>query len=227
MGNNGNFQYTQLGGLTLNSINPVPTLNRSGLLRITNNFSLSVTLKTDFNLKGDNHYANSVIGIIQSDGANSFVNQYILWLGFYKGFLHVYAFRQDTSIQEFDSTMHSGTSHTEETRKAYYGFMSIKINEKWNEKLINLQVIATKKDGNNGSNENFKVYLNGVELATMKTQKPTISYNMITIGDLRVGRNLKFNGYIYDISLYNKRLTTSEIAQNWKYSNKVWKIDQQ
>ena len=46
------------------------------------------------------------------------------------------------------------------------------------------------------------------------------NYNYTTIGDLRVGRNLKFVGTIYNFGLYGVALNEDEVQENWEESRK-------
>ena len=42
------------------------------------------------------------------------------------------------------------------------------------------------------------------------------TYNTLTIGDLRSGRNLKYKGKMYNVSIYGRALTEAEVLKNYE-----------
>ena len=65
------------------------------------------------------------------------------------------------------------------------------------DKIVNLQIVAN-------NTENAKLFVNGKWYRSLNIENVNINYDKITIGDLRPGRNLKFNGTLYDVSIYNR-----------------------
>ncbi len=124
--------------------------------------------------------------------------KYINWIGIYKNYLNVCS---------FSTTSWSGVDH--ETREDD-GFLSINIAE-YNNKLMNIQVVAVKGG-------ETKLYINGELKATFssgKLENPT--FKNLTIGELRLTRNLKFTGKLYDFAIYGKALNEQEVQDNWKF----------
>lgn len=64
------------------------------------------------------------------------------------------------------------------------------------------------------------VYINGKIVKTFQSGKSRYTYRYTTIGDLRVGRNLKYIGKIYDFGLYGIELDEQGIEENWQSSKK-------
>ena len=57
-------------------------------------------------------------------------------------------------------------------------------------------------------------------ILTFDSGDDVFTYNYATIGDLRVGRNLKFVGKIYDFSIYGVALNDSEVKENYEEARK-------
>lgn len=125
--------------------------------------------------------------------------KYISWIGIYQGYLHVYSYKYlaESSINY-------------ETTKE--GFASIDIS-KYEGQTINIQVIAVREGKTN-------VYINGELIKTFDSGNNKFTYNYATIGDLRVGRNLKFLGKIYNFEIYGVALTEKEVQENYEQSKK-------
>lgn len=83
--------------------------------------------------------------------------------------------------------------------------------------VINIQVVG-KRGGT------AKLYINGSLISSFSTGSAVIDFKTATIGDLRPGRGLKLQGTIYDVALYNRALTASEVTTNWEYAKKIWNI---
>lgn len=94
-------------------------------------------------------------------------------------------------------------------------FASIDIS-KYEGKAMNIQVVA-KRSGTT------KVYINGELIKTFQSGDEQLTYNYTTIGDLRVGRNLKFMGKMYDFALYAAELGEKDVQEIWQSSKKYIK----
>lgn len=92
------------------------------------------------------------------------------------------------------------------------GFTSIDISEYENKKM-NIQIVAQR-------GENTKVYINGELKRTFESGDAVLTYKYATIGDLRVGRNLKFTGKIYNFAIYGVALNEQEVQENYEESRK-------
>lgn len=196
--NSGKFEYTTDGGLKFDSNNQIGVLNIDSSMKITNQYSVYMTLKADANqIEPNGNYSTAAIAMSE-DGS-----PYLIWIGFYDGYLHIYSYKKGNKKQ-----LNSELSEE--------GFLSINAT-KYSNKIINLQITAVK--GNK-----TKLYINGELIKTFTSGNVDTIYNQATLGDLRPGRGLKFNGIIYDVALYNRALTANEIALNWNYANEVWKI---
>ena len=78
---------------------------------------------------------------------------------------------------------------------------------------MNIQVVAER-------GKQTKVYINGELILSFESGDEIFTYNYTTIGDLRVGRNLKFVGTIYNFGLYGVALNEDEVQENWEESRK-------
>ena len=67
-------------------------------------------------------------------------------------------------------------------------------------------------------NGKTNVYINGTKISTFDSGDVNLPYKYLTLGDLRVGRNLKFEGKIYDFTLFGTELTDEQIQNNYKKS---------
>lgn len=196
--NGGNFKYDSQGGLELGGTNTIGVLNIDDSMNVLDEFTAYMTFKGDANqLESSKRYATAAIAI--SDDMSA----YLLWIGYYGGYMHVYVY-SDTNRREYNKVA------TE------VSFVSIDA-KKYSNKIINLQVVG-KRGGKS------KLYINGSLIASFDTNSEVINFRKATIGDLRPGRGLKFEGTIYDVALYNRALTSSEITTNWNYAKKIWNI---
>lgn len=188
---NGKLQYDENGVLLLDENNAIPVLEVDEKYSIGEAYSINVTLEGDVYQAGDSSYFGTAVAL--SDRAN----EYISIIGYYKGYLHIYSFR-------------GGPKQFVNYEKEEKGFASIDIS-KYAGKKLNIQVIAER-------NKETKVYINGELIKTFPSGNSKFTYNYTTIGDLRVGRNLKFKGKIYNFAIYGVALTEKEIKENYEAS---------
>lgn len=190
------------GGLICDTNNPIATLYLSTVATMTNGFTANITLKTDpTNAGANDNYGETVIAFTQCDRG-----VYLLWVCFYKGFIHIYAYRESNSIPNMNKAYR-------ENRFLSIDYMFCK------DKIVNLQIVAN-------NTENAKLFVNGKWYRSLNIENVNINYDKITIGDLRPGRNLKFKGTLYDVSIYNRYITYDEIVSNYEYDKSVWNLDE-
>ena len=80
---------------------------------------------------------------------------------------------------------------------------------KYQGKPINIQVTAT-------TGKTAQVYINGEEVRSFNVGNSELEMSYTTLGDLRVGRNLKFVGKIYEFGIYNIAIDESGVQSNWE-----------
>ena len=160
------------------------------------NCSINVTVNGDVYQNGDNEFLASIVAL--SDNQNQFISA----IGFYKGYLHIYSYKDN-----------SNNSHPNLDKELVEkGFASIDIS-KYQGKVMNIQVVAKRS-------EETKVYINGELILTFESGDEKFTYNYATIGDLRVGRNLKFTGKIYNFAIYGITLNENEVQENYEEAKK-------
>lgn len=220
-GNNGVFDYSSAGGIKCNDTTPIAALSASKVTPITNTFSASITFKGDPTQRSeDGDFPRTIIGI----KAASEVEGYIFWMGFYKGYIHIYAYRKDTSYQDYNK---AGTLP---------GFKSIDFKQysktdgnKIVPIVVNLIITANKNGAVNLWITDGRKITDGVlgsDTYSFTGENLSFDWNKcaIVLGDLAVGRNLKLIGTIYDLFLYNKILTREEVIANREYAAAVWPL---
>lgn len=190
--NNGQLQYDENGALLLDENNAIPVLELDRKYTMDEAYSINVTLEGDIYQAGD-YVGNFSTIVALSDR----IDEYTSIIGYYKGYLHIYSFRGEPK-------------HYIEYEKEEKGFASIDIS-KYAGQRINIQVVAER-------NKETKVYINGELIKTFQSGSEKFSYNYATLGDLRVGRNLKFKGKIYNFAIYGVALTEKEIKENYEAS---------
>ena len=193
--NNGKLQYDENGALILDEDNAIPVLEVNNKYTINNEYSINITLEGDIYQKGlyEDRFPATIVALSDDFG------KYIGWLGVYKGFLYVLTY--DTQSRE-----------NTDKNIIEKGFASIDIS-RYKDKIVNIQIIATR-------GEQTKVYINGELIVSFESGDEIWTYKYTTIGDLRVGRNLKFVGKIYNFGLYGVALDENEIQENWEESKK-------
>lgn len=193
-GNGGQLQYDEEGALILDSNNAIPVLEIDNKFKIKDNYSINVTIEGDYMQKPEvgtwNKYAATILALSESN------TKYLSWIGVYKGYLHVYAFYGGNALEDIDAEI---------TKK---GFTSIDIT-KYQGKKINLQVVAVRGG-------NTDIYINGEKIKTIESGTSTIDFKYTTVGDLRVGRNLKFIGKIYEFGIYGIAIDEESVQNNWE-----------
>ena len=195
--NNGELQYDEDGALILDEDNAIPVLEVNNKYRIDEEYSINVTANGNIYQTGsDKNFLGTIVAL--SERSNHFISA----VGFYKGYLHIYSYKDNSS------NMHLGL--TEELVEK--GFASIDIS-KYENQTLNIQVVAQRS-------KETKVYINGELILTFESGDDVFTYNYATIGDLRVGRNLKFVGKIYDFSIYGVALNDSEVKENYEEARK-------
>ncbi len=194
--NNGKLQYDENGALILDKDNAIPVLEVENKYQMGDNCSINVTVNGDVYQNGDNEFLASIVAL--SDNQNQFISA----IGFYKGYLHIYSYKDN-----------SNNSHPNLDKELVEkGFASIDIS-KYQGKVMNIQVVAKRS-------EETKVYINGELILTFESGDEKFTYNYATIGDLRVGRNLKFTGKIYNFAIYGITLNENEVQENYEEAKK-------
>ena len=189
--NNGELQYDGDGALLLDENNASPVLEIDKKFNLEDNFSINVTLEGDYMQKPSrDSYPNTIVALSEGN------TRYLLWIGVYNGYLQIYAFYGGAALANINY---------ENTR---VGFSSIDIS-KYSGQKINLQVIAA-------CGKDVNVYINGEKIKTFKAGSTKLTFQYITLGDLRVGRNLKFVGKIFEFGLYGATLDEESIQNNWE-----------
>ena len=194
--NNGNLEYDENGALILDKDNAIPVLEVQEKYQINDSYSVNVTVSAD-SYKEQNSTNNTgkyslpvtIVALSENSG------DYISWIGINKGYLHVYSYREN-----------SVAGVEEELTKE--GFASIDIS-RYEGQPINIQVVAVRGG-------ETKVYINGELIKTFISGSNKFTYKYATIGDLRVGRNLKFTGKVYNFGIYGVALTEEEIQENYE-----------
>ena len=198
--NNGLLEYDSMSGLVLDSNNQILVLNIDQSMSVANAYTLYLTVKADTNQEGipTKNFPGTIIAISEAS------TKYLSWLGFYKNYLHIYAY-------------YSGTAQSK-IAKDYnlVGFTSFNVS-KYSGKIINIQISSVRGG-------NTRVFINGELVHTFQSGSSPIDYISATIGDLRTGRGLKYTGTIYDLGMYNRELTDQEIMTNWEYAREKWSI---
>ena len=192
-GNNGELQYDEKGALILDNDNAIPVIEIDNKFKIEDGYSINATIEGDWNqinpMPGDS-YANSIVALSEAN------TRYLAWIGVYRGYLQVYSFYQGAAISNIRS---------ETTRK---GFTSIDLS-KYQGQKINIQVTAVRDGETN-------VYINGEKVKTFESGSSKMTFKYTALGDLRVGRNLKFVGKIYEFGIYGIAIDEEGVQNNWE-----------
>ena len=191
--NDGKLQYDENGALILDADNAIPVLEIDNKFKIEDNYSINVTIEGDYmqkSIMAPDNYPNTIVALSESS------QNYLSWIGVYKGYLHIYSYYAGPALANIDR---------EDTRK---GFVSIDIS-KYQGKPINIQVVATR-------GENVDVYINGEKIRNFEPGNRKMNFRYTTLGDLRVGRNLKFIGKIYEFGIYGLAISENSVNENFK-----------
>ena len=191
--NDGKLQYDENGILLLDEDNAIPVLEIDNKFQIGDNYSINITVSGDWNQKnamvGDD-YANTIVALSEGN------ELYLSWIGVCKGYLQVYSFYKGAAIRGINSEI---------TRD---GFASIDLS-KYEGQIINIQVTAEREKETN-------IYINGEKVKTFKSGNNKLNFKYTTVGDLRVGRNLKFVGKLYEFGIYGIAIDEESVISNWE-----------
>ena len=121
-------------------------------------------------------------------------NEYVCWMGVDGGILRVYNYRQILSTQTWNSNKK--------------GFLWVDVSE-YDNKYMNIQ-FTVEREGK------ARLYINGELKAEGDAGYEQYTYKTLTIGDLRRDRELKYLGNMYNVSIYAKALTATEVKQNYE-----------
>lgn len=205
-GNDGDIKYSSDGAMVFGDNYPILYRDIKNQELFAENISVYLTIKTDvMQSQNTSRYPISLVSVGRGDGTN--VSDTVIWIGLYQGYLHIYTYRP--SAQSL--CLYCNYSHTETS------FISYDV-QKYANKKFNIQVVATKAGIT-------YLYINGSLVVQTQSGSNDNLSEYITIGDLRPMRNLKYEGYMYDYSLYDRLLTDDEILLNWLYAKDKWGID--
>lgn len=199
--NDGNLEYDENGALVLDNDNMIAILDIDQSMSIADSYSLYFTIKGDYNQMGypTRGFGATVLAVSEAN------QKYLSWISFYNNYINVYSYYNGAAL---------GSVGYEHERT---GFVSFNV-ANYSNQVTNYQITSTR--GGQTS-----IYINGVLIKSFASGINPVSYTFATIGDLRPGRGLKFNGVIYDLVLYNKELSSEEIAQNWEHARQRWNIE--
>ena len=198
-GNNDKLQYNADGSLVFDADNPIlyMELDDTKSKLFDEAYSMYFTIKANTNQTGNDGYFGGTIASVGNG-----VNNYKCWISIYKNYLHIYSYLAGGSKSNINKEL------------VETGFISFDIS-KYSNQVMNIQITATKTG-------KTKVYINGELQKTFTSGGADILTTHVTIGDLRPLRNLKFQGTIYDFSMYNLVLTDEQIKNNWNYAKNKW-----
>jgi hypothetical protein len=162
---------------------------------VNEKYSINVTVKGGVPQVSPD-FPKTIVAISQVSG------QYLSWIGICNNYLQIYSF--------YPSSARSGINR-EETINGFTSIDLTKYGFNFNKEYLNIQVTAER-------NGLTKVYINGSLFKTFNSGNGNLGYGTMTIGDLRSGRNLKYNGAIYNLALYSEIIPEDAIAQNWEYT---------
>ena len=193
---NGELQYDTDNALILDENNAIPVLEVDNKYQLDDSCSINITLSGDIKQTGDsnNNYMASIVSLSDQE------NQFILSMGVCRGYLRVYSY--------IDNIKNPPSSFENECVEK--GFANIDINE-YAGQVLNIQLVSER-------NKMTKVYINGKLILNFESGSEKFTYKNVTIGDLRVGRNLKFKGKIYNFAIYGVALSEEEVQQNYEES---------
>lgn len=191
-GNEGMLQFDEDGALVLDEDNAIAVLDVDKKYNVGDVYSISLTVYGDISQGGGigEEYARTISAI------SSVENNYLSWIGIYKNYLHVYSY------------VKFGAQYAVADAVNTRGFASIDISA-YAGSIINIQVVGVR-------DKKTKVYINGNLVSEFSSGVDKLEYDHLTLGDLRVGRNLKFTGKIYDFAIFDKALSDEQVISNYK-----------
>ena len=194
----GRFVYDSDGGLKCSDTGDIGVLGLDQNVHINQEYSINLTVKC--NVYQD---AESAAGTFPSEvtarhhrsmiAISDEVNEYVCWIGVTDGILRAYNFRCIMSTSGWNVTPS--------------GYLWCDVSE-YNNQIMNIQ-LTCKKGGE------AKLYINGELEASGDAGNYEYTYNTLTLGDLRQGRKLKFVGNMYNVSIYGRALTETEVMKNY------------
>ncbi len=190
--NNGKLQYDENGALILDQDNAIPVLEVEEKYNIGEEYSINITVNGDIYQIGESENTMGTI-VALSDKANEFIGA----IGYNKGYLRVYSYRNN------NDGIPQGIGK---------GYANIDIS-RYENQTLNIQVVGERS-------KETKVYINGELILTFESGDSEFTYNYVTIGDLRIGRNLKFTGKIYNFAIYGVALNEKEVQENYEEAKK-------
>ena len=167
-------------------------------VHINEEYTINITVKCNVNQSGETAAGSFPAGVSAKHHRSMIAisddaNEYVCWIGVDDGILRAYNFRCIMS--------HSGWSTTPS------GYIWADVSS-YDNKIMNIQLTA-KKGGE------AKLYINGELKASGAAGNYEYTYRTLTIGDLRNGRNLKFQGKMYNVGIYGRALTEAEVVKNY------------
>lgn len=216
VGNSSTASSTKWGETTIsNAVTPTYDANNGLILGsqiaqlaidqtkpVDERFSINVTVKGGVP-QASTDFPKTIVAISATSG------EYLSWIGICNNYLHIYSF--------YPSAARSGINR-EETINGFTSIDLTKYGLNFNREYLNLQVTAER-------NGLTKVYINGELFKTFNSGSGILNYGTMTVGDLRSGRGLKYNGAIYNLALYSEVIPAGGIAQNWEYTKNQLGID--
>ncbi len=184
--------------------NPVAMPLNDSEVNINEQYTLSILVQGTTNQKTSSGTGSTVF---YPDGKNYYgatiiaissgMEKYTAWISMAEGYLRVYVY-SSINISK--------------------GFTYVDISE-FDNKFMHIMITAQK-------GTDAKLYINGTLKSTFEIENNTFNNTEITLGDLRPGRGLFYNGNIYDVIIYDRVLTENEIEYTWNYVKKQYHIDE-
>lgn len=192
--NSGKLQFDSSGALILDDNNAIAILDVDKKYLVSDTYSISTTISGDYTQGGGigGEYARGVVAI------SGRMSNYLCWIGIYKNHLHVYSY----IITNPDYAVDYPVSKR--------GFSSVDISS-YVGQTININVVGIR-------DKKTKVYINGTLVSDFASGSDVLDYEHLVLGDLRPGRNLKFNGRIYDFAIFDKELSADQVKSNFENS---------
>ncbi len=186
--NNGSLQYDMNNNLLLDNNNAMPVLENNQKYKLDDIYSVNVTVECNINQS-----CGSIVAL------SDVIGKYIAWLRIAKGYIKLSTFSTNANID----------TQKEEISKGYVSKKIDQFADKDGNTKMNIQIIAKR-------NDKSQIYINGEKFVEFESGDGVYSYKYTTLGDLRVGRNLKFVGKIYNFGLYSIGLSDNDIQENYK-----------
>ena len=186
-------------GETITECTKIPYLDVDQRLSLNEKYSICITVKGSIYYDGhdprneSNILPNALVALSDKGG------KYVAWIGFYNGYIYVYSFQSFLSYAQIENGEYEN------------GFSRIKLDDSLNNEYMNIQYTAERGG-------KTKLYINGELITTFDSGEEYYTYDILTIGDLRKNRGIRYDGEIYNFALYGKILSEDEIRHNWEYT---------